>query len=138
MKKAADTVISCLEEKNMSQRQLAASMGEDVRYLNQQLRRQKDMKVGRFTDVLDHIGYRLDVVDNDGFRRVCSEYANQIIKTGEPKGLFWSFADGIYTAIDSTKQEVFCEDFRSKEECFKWFQCKKCTDANGYEHFDDE
>ena len=56
MKKAADTIIACLEEKGISQRQLATRMGEDVRYLNQQLNRQKDMKVERFTDVLDHIG----------------------------------------------------------------------------------
>lgn len=137
MKKAADTVISCLEEKNMSQSQLAVSMGEDVRYLNQQLRRQKDMKVGRFTDVLAHIGYRVEVVDGGGIRKVCGGYAKQIIETGEPKGLFWTFTDGIYTAIDSTGTEVFCEDFQNKDECFKWFQCKKCTDASGHEHFDE-
>lgn len=138
MKKAAGTVISCLEEKNMSQRQLAVSMGEDSRYLNQQLHRQKDMKVERFTDVLDHIGYRVEIVDNDGIRKVCDKYARKIIETGEPKGLFWSFTGGVYTAIDSTKSEVFCEDFQSKEECFKWFRCERCTDSGGHEHFDDE
>lgn len=138
MKKAADTIVSCLEEKKMSQRQLATCMGEDVRYLNQQLNRQKDMKVERFTDVLDHIGYRVEVVDNDGIRKVCAEYAKMIIETGEPKGLFWCETEGVFTAIDNTNAEMFCEDFSSKEEVFKWFRCEKCTDANGHEHFDDE
>lgn len=138
MKKASDMVISCLEEKKLSQSSLAASMGEDVRYLNQQLRRQKDMKVGRFADVLDHIGYHVEIVDNDGIRKVCKAYAMRIIETGEPKGLFWCFANDIYTAIDSTKSEVFREDFRSREECFKWFRREKCMDVNGHEHFDDE
>lgn len=137
MKKAADTIVNCLKEKSMSQSHLAAGLGEDVRYLNQQLHRQKDMKVERFTDVLDHIGYRVEVVDNEGIRKVCQEYAQKVIETGEPKGLFWTFAGGIYTAIDSTKSELFCEDFRSKEECFKWFRCEKCTDSCGCEHFDD-
>lgn len=137
MKKAADAIMSCLEEKKMSQRQLAACMGEDVRHLNQQLNRQKDMKVERFTDVLDHIGYRVEVVDNDGIRKVCAEYANMIIVTGEPNGLFWCEVEGGFTAIDNTKPEMFCEDFLSKEEMFKWFRYKKCTDASGHEHFDE-
>lgn len=138
MKKAAYTVISCLEEKNMSQRQLALTMGEDARYLNQQLRRQNDMKVERFIDVLDHIGYRVDVVDNGGVKKVCEEYSRKIIETGEPKGLFWSFANGIYTAIDSTKSEVLVIDFQSKDDCFRWFRCEKCIDANGHEYFGDK
>lgn len=136
MKKAADTIMSCLEEKKMSQRQLAACIGEDVRHLNQQLNRQKDMKVERFTDVLDHIGYRVEVVDNDGIRKVCAEYAKRVIETGEPKGLFWCEAEGLFTAIDSTNAEMFCKDFSSKEEVFKWFRCEKCMDANEQEHFD--
>lgn len=136
MNKAADTIVNCLEEKKMTQRQLAAFMGEDVRYLNQQLHRQKDMKVERFTDVLDHIGYRLEVVDNGGIRKVCEEYAKQIVETGEPKGLFWYESNGVYTAIDSTWMEIFHEDFTTKEEMFKWFQCKKCLDASGQKHFE--
>lgn len=138
MKKAADMVMHCLKEKKISQSQLAERMGEDVRYLNQQLHRHKDMKVERFIDVLDHIGYRVEVVDNDGIRKVCEEYANRIMETGKPAGLFWFLNDGIYTAIDSMNPEVFCECFLSKEDCFKWLRCEKCVDASGYENFDDE
>ena len=89
MKKAASAILGCLEEKKMSQRQLAARMGEDVRHLNQQLNRQSDMKVERFTDVLDHIGYRVEVVENGDIQKVCEDFANSIIENGEPKGLFW-------------------------------------------------
>lgn len=124
MKKAADTIVNCLEEKNLSQRQLAACMGEDVRYLNQQINRQKDMKVERFADVLDHIGYRIEVVDNGGIRKVCDEYARRIIATGGPKGMFWQEVDGVFTAIDSTGRELVCKDFMSKEEMFKWFEVR--------------
>ena len=59
MKKASEIVLDCLEEKKLSQRQLAARMGEDVRYLNQQLKRQNDMKVGRFSNVLEHADIEL-------------------------------------------------------------------------------
>lgn len=136
--KASEIVLKCMEKKKLSQRQLATRMGEDARGLNQQLRRQNDMKVERFIDVLDHIGYRVDVVDNDGIKKVCEMYSRQIIETGEPKGLFWTFANGIYTAIDSTKSDVSVIDFHSKEDCFKWFRCEKCIDASGHEHFGDK
>lgn len=122
MKKAADTIITCLEEKGISQRQLAARMGEDVRYLNQQLNRQKDMKVERFTDVLDHIGYRVEVVENDGIQKVSPEFAEAVIETREPKGLFWHFAGGRYVGIDNTDGEAWTEDFETKEECFAWLR----------------
>ena len=120
MKRAAEIVLDCLGKKDMSQRQLAAGMGEDVRYLNQQLRRQNDMKVGRFADVLDHIGYSIDVVDNNGIRKVCDKYASRIIEEGGPKGLFWTMTGDYYTAIDSRENPILQKSFRSKEECFRW------------------
>ena len=120
LKKAADIIISCLENKKMSQRQLALSMGEDVRYLNQQLNRQKDMKVERFTDVLDHIGYRIEIIDNKGIKKVCADYAEKIINTGIPEGMFWTFKDGVYTAIYNRNSSVICKNFSDKTSCLKW------------------
>ena len=120
MKKASKVILACLEEKGISQRQLAVCMGEDVRHLNQQLGRNNDMKVERFIDVLEHLGYRLEVVDNGGIRKVSSEYASHIIETREPKGLYWVEKDGVFTGIDNTAGDAFCEDFSSKEECFSW------------------
>ncbi len=134
MKKAAETVMKCLEEKNISQRQLATRMGEDVRYLNQQLHRQKDMKVARFSDVLEHAGYRLEVVDNDGIQRVCQEFANQVIETRKPFGYFYTFAGGIYTGIDNGTGDAWTEDFNSYEECMKWLKHESATNAKGNLH----
>lgn len=122
MKKAADTIISCLTEKGISQRQLATRMGEDVRYLNQQLNRHKDMKVERFTDVLDHIGYRVEVVENDGIQKVSLEFAETVIETKEPRGLFWCLFGDRYIAIDNKNGEAMKKDFGTKEGCFSWLK----------------
>lgn len=122
MKKAADTIIACLEEKGISQRQLATRMGEDVRYLNQQLNRQKDMKVERFTDVLDHIGYRVEVVENDGIQKVSTEFAKTVIDTREPRGLFWHTDGEKFIGIDNSTGDAWTEEFDTKEECFAWLR----------------
>lgn len=106
-------------------------MGEDVRNLNQQLHRQNDMKVGRFSDVLEHAGYRLEVVENDGIQRVCQEYARQIIETREPRGYFYTFENGIYTGIDNGTGDAWSEDFDSREECMKWLRRESAVDAHG-------
>ena len=120
--KASKIVTKCLEEKNLSQRQLAARMGEDVRGLNQQLHRQKDMKVARFLEVLEHVGYRLEVVDNDGIQRVCQEFAKQVIEVKKPIGYFYTFVDGIYTGIDNGTGDVLTQNFSSYEECMEWLK----------------
>ncbi len=132
--KASEIVLKCLEEKKMSQRQLAARMGEDVRGLNQQLHRQGDMKVKRFSDVLEHAGYRLEVVDNDGIQRVCQEFANQIIETIQTIGYFYTFVGGIYIGIDNGTGDALTEDFYSYEECMKWLKHESATDASGNLH----
>lgn len=132
--KASEIVIKCLEEKNLSQSQIAVRMGEDVRGLNQQLHRQRDMKVKRFSDVLEHAGYRLEVVENDGIQRVCQEFANQIIETRQPIGYFYMFADGIYIGIDNGTGDALVESFNSCEECMKWLKHESKTDINGNLH----
>lgn len=131
MKKASEIVMKCLEEQKLSQSQLAARMGEDVRGINQQLRRQNDMKVERFSNVLEHAGYRLEVVDNDGIQRVCQDFAKQVIETRKPIGYFYTFADGIYTGIDNGTGDALTEDFNSYEECMKWLKHEPATDASG-------
>ncbi len=139
--KASEIVLKCLNEKNLSQRQLATRMGEknskgeiDSRGLNQQLHRQSDMKVKRFSDILEHAGYRLEVVENDGIQRVCQEFANQIIETRQPIGYFYTFATGIYTGIDNGTGDAWTEDFSSYDECMKWLKHEPATDANGQIH----
>lgn len=128
--KASDIVLKCLEEKRMSQSQLAARMGEDVRGLNQQIRRQSDMKVGRFSDVLEHAGYRMEVVDNGGIQMVCQEFADQIIKKRQPIGYFYTFDGSVYTGIDNGAGEARKEDFNSYDECIRWLRHKSEADAS--------
>ena len=132
--KASEIVMKCLEEKNLSQRQLAKRMGEDVRKLNQQINRQNDMKVKRFADVLDYAGYRLEVVENDDIQRVCQEFANQVTETRQPIGYFYTFAAGIYTGIDNGTGDALTENFYSYEECMKWLKHEPATDASGNLH----
>lgn len=122
MKKAAETILRCLEEKKMSQRQLATCMGEDVRHLNQQLCRQNDMKVERFTDVLAHLGYRVEIVDNDGIRKVGPDYASEIIESGSPQGKFWYERNDGYVGIDTADGTAIVEEFVDKEDCMNWLR----------------
>ena len=125
MKKAADTIFDCLEEKKMSQRQLAVCMGEDVRNLNQQLNRRNDMKVERFIDVLDYIGFRVEIVENDGIRKVSLDFAKSIRENKTPKGCFWSQEGEKYTAICCVEDSIMEAMFESKEECFEWLRVVK-------------
>jgi len=108
-------------------------MGEDVRHINQQLHRQQDMKVERFIDVLEHIGYRLEIVDNKGIRKATPKFADEIIANRKPEGLYWYIdeKDGFYIGIDNSVGEAFVESFASKQECFKWLQGEPCVDING-------
>ena len=63
MKKAAEIVKKCLKNKKITQRALAERLKEDPRLISQQLRRDKDMKMERFFDVLEHIGYGVEIVE---------------------------------------------------------------------------
>lgn len=133
--KAAEIIKECLKEKGISQRQLAACMGEDVRQLNQQLNRRNDMKVGRFEDVLDAIGYSLAVVDNNGIRKVSKEFAMKVIEERVPEGQFYYCTDdGYVIGIDNTTKDAWVEEFWNKEECMKWFRGEPAIDAEGIVH----
>jgi len=118
--KAQEIIMTCLEEKGISQRQLAMSMDEDVRLLNQQLNHRNDMKFDRFRSVLEALGYEIEIFDNGGIRRVAPGYAKEIIEKRVPTGAFWCYEDGAFIGIDNRSGDAFCEDFKSKEACFAW------------------
>ena len=122
MGKAASVIMKCLKEKGIAQSQLASIMGEDVRNLNQQLHRQQDMKVERFVDVLEHIGYRLEIVENDGIRKVSVEYGNKILEEKKIEGLFWTENNEVYKGIVCKLGGTRFETFGSKEDCFRWLR----------------
>lgn len=122
MKKAADIILNCLNEQGMSQRQLATVMGEKVQNINQQLNRQNDLKVERFIDVLEHIGYRVWIVENDGIRKVSPDYALNILETCKPAGLFWFEEDGGYYGINSLIAPPWIDEFKTKKDCLEWLK----------------
>lgn len=121
MAKVIELVLECMKEKKMTQTELAKLLGEDVRVINQQLNRQKDLKAERFLEVMEHIGYRVEMVDNDGIHKVCEGMIDDI-QAGEVKGsLFYAEkGDGKIIGIYS-KAEVFeVEEFGNKADCFGW------------------
>ena len=122
---AAQAIIKCLENENMTQSQLAVLLGEDVRGVNQQIRRQHDMKVERFIDVLEHIGYRIEIVRDDGIRKVCREYADDVIKNQRPCGMLWTETENGYRGIYGSEDGICSEEFDDKEKCMKWLIQKK-------------
>lgn len=119
MSKAAKIIRDCLEKKNLPQRQLSIRMGEDARALNNQINYANDMKFDRVVDVLEHIGYSLKIKDNSGIMKVHPAYAKRIIETGEPKGLFFTFTEGMYFGINTLTDKVSCAEFKTREECFR-------------------
>lgn len=121
MAKVIELVLECMKEKKITQTELAKSLGEDVRVINQQLNRQQDLKAERFLEVMEHIGYRVEMVDNEGIRKVCEGMIDEI-QCGAVKGnMFYAEKDdgtiiGIYS-----KPEVFdVEEFGNKADCFRW------------------
>ena len=122
MKKAANVIKRCLEAKGFSQRHIARCMGEDVRHLNQQLNRHEDMKVERFIEVLEHIGYRVEIVENDGIRRVSMDYVKELTENRVENGKFWYECGGRYSGIIVEDCKVDVKSFDSKEECFQWLK----------------
>lgn len=121
MARVIELVQECMKEKKMTQRELAKSLGEDVRVINQQLNRQKDLKAERFLEVMEHIGYRVEMVDNDGIRKVCEDMFDDI-KAGKANGdkFYIQKDDGSIIGIKTTGEESEVEEFWNKAECFDW------------------
>lgn len=51
---------------------------------------------------------------------VTREEANQIFDTREPIGLFYEMDGDSYIGIDNSTGDAWVEEFKTKEECFKW------------------
>lgn len=121
MARVIELVQECMKEKKMTQKELAKSLGEDVRVINQQLNRQKDLKAERFLEVMEHIGYRVEMVDNDGIRKVCEDMLDDI-KAGNANGdkFYIQKDDGRIIGIKTTGGEADVEEFWNKAECFDW------------------
>lgn len=53
---------------------------------------------------------------------VTREEANQIFDTREPIGLFYEIDGDSYIGIDNSTGDAWVEDFKTKEECFRWLK----------------
>jgi lambda repressor-like predicted transcriptional regulator len=129
MSRSAKAIIQGLKKKGMSQTELAKSMGEDVRSINQQLNRQKDMKVERFVDVMEHIGYSVELEERD-FRRVSPQFGKQILETCKPEGLFYYEEEpGLFVGIDTTEAKISVEEFSDFDALARWFSSEPCVNT---------
>ena len=126
MNKTAEIIIKLLEETKMSQNKLSEMMGEDVRYLNQQINRQKDFKFQRFSDILEYLGFRIEIVFNDGIKKISRMFA-MTMNFDKTKGLFWYEDENDYVGIVNTEKERDTEHFGCKEDCLNWLQEKAKT-----------
>lgn len=121
MAKVIELIKESMKEKKMTQTELAKSLGEDVRVINQQLNRQQDLKAERFLEVMEHIGYRVEMVDNDGIRKVCEDMLDYI-KAGNVSGdkFYIQKDDGSIIGIRVSNGDVEVEEFWNKADCFDW------------------
>ncbi len=120
----AQKVISeCAEYRGMTYKELSSAMGEIRQTLNQQLRRQKDMKMRRFVEVMEYLGFEVVIVERE-FRRVTPKAAREIMETGNPRGLFWAKENGAYIAVNSSGLETLCKEFSNSDEMRKWLSAE--------------
>lgn len=115
-----DYIRFALQNKGISQRELAASLGEKAQVVNQQLNRQNDLKAERFIELMEHLGYQFDYVDN-GIRKISHGLEDDIL-AGKFKGDKFYIEDGdfSYTGYKKVDGEFLTESFWTKEKCLEW------------------
>lgn len=59
-------------------------------------------------------------VNNTKYKRISQGLASHIIEKRNPLGLFWTMEKGLYIAIDNLTGDAWCEDFKTREECFEY------------------
>jgi len=53
-------------------------------------------------------------------KKITSEESSKIIKTREPRGLFYIIDNGIYVGIDNRTGDAWTEDFKNLGSCKRW------------------
>lgn len=124
MGKGRDIIISCVKQKNTSQHKLADAMGVSVQTINQQLAG-CDMKLEKFTEMLDYLGYRVSVEDLGAIHRVSpemlAELANDNVDvTGNRQ--VWAYDSGLYKALFSQGVKHEIRLFETKDECIDYLK----------------
>ncbi len=119
MAKANEIVLECLEVAGINQTELARRMGVDRRNLNQMLHRGQDIKHDKFVEMLECIGFRVEIEDA-GCYKVNPELAVRIKDSGSPKGKFWTEKDGMFIGIINSDAGTDVSDFADKMDLIDW------------------
>lgn len=122
--RAANVIDNCLREKNMTQTEVASHLGESIANFNQRLRRDKDIKVSTFVEILEAMGFRVDIVDI-GINKVSSGYIEKIVR-GDIKvadGKYYCItenADTEVTGVCSKDSKIEVKKFENATNCLEW------------------
>ena len=117
----AAIIKQCMKEKGISQTDVANEMGEDRRLLNVQLMQMGSMKVMRFKEVLEYLGYRLEIVDNGGVRRVSKETGDRMLVGEGDDGKAWfEDEDGAFVAVEKADAKIRFKKFTDRGECVEY------------------
>lgn len=123
MGKAADIILKCLQTRGMSQRKLSQKMKATPQNINQQILGD-DLKMERFTEILDYIGYRISIEDINNVFRVHPEDF-EALKDQKERMLIWCENDGIFQSLvcDGINTEI--KFFNDKNDCVDYLIAKK-------------
>lgn len=108
-----ETIKRLMKDEHIKQIDIANAMGVNPRNIGVLLTRQKDLKVGRFIELLEYIGYSFELKKVN--RRRISKNAIEI-----PTGICWYEDDGKYIVISNQDGVQTKNEFSSQEECFAY------------------
>ena len=126
MKKAAELIRDCMQERGLFQTEVSKRLGETPQNLNLQLLHRQDMKVSRFAEVMESMGYEV-TLRYRGFSKVTPQYGENVVQTHLPIGRFWYRAGNLYVGIDNQHGEALTDEFSSFEDMEKWFHGETCV-----------
>jgi len=123
MNNEAKILKKIMKEQGLTQTELAGEMKISRQLLNAYLQRNDDMKVSTFQEFLEYLGYRIDVVENDGIIRVSEEHGSLILVGSGKDGKYWyKDRDGAFIGIEKSGKDVRFMKFKSKENCLDYLR----------------
>lgn len=124
MGKSQEIVSEIMDRKGFNAYNLGLAIGEIPQKTVQSLTGKKvsTLKYERMVEMLEPLGYRLDLVEV-GYGRVVPEFLDRVIDNSAPEGLFWAQDhEGRYAVVDSRQpgDHLVKIYFGSKEDMIKW------------------
>lgn len=126
--KAADVILTLCREQKITQTELSYRLGEDLRGFSQRMLKTKDMKMSKFIEMLEALGYGVELVET-GVIRLKEKVALEVIKEPKKFGYFWYIKDDNenteqFIAIAKT-DTVKTKTFTRREDCIAWLTERK-------------